>query len=73
MDGLVYVAVCSSCGQAAQRAVKHGPDGTFALDARTGRTVWRNNAGKFANPVVADDKRVYLIGRAHLFALAPRR
>jgi outer membrane protein assembly factor BamB len=73
MGGLVYISVCSSCGQAAQRAVKHGPDGTFALDARTGHTVWRNNAGKFANPVVADSKRVYLTGRANLFALKPRR
>ena len=73
MNGLVYVATCSSCGQAAQRAVKHGPDGTFALDARTGRTVWHNNAGKFANPVVADSKRIYLTGRANLFALKPKR
>jgi outer membrane protein assembly factor BamB len=73
MDGLVYVSVCSSCGQAAQRAVKHGPDGTFALDARNGRTVWRNRAGKFANPVVADADRIYLVGRAHMFALDPRR
>ena len=73
MDGLVYVAVCSTCGQAAQRAVKHGPDGTYALDARNGHTVWHNNAGKFANPVVADSKRIYLVGRANLFALKPRR
>ncbi|HEY1357219.1 MAG TPA: PQQ-binding-like beta-propeller repeat protein [Thermoleophilaceae bacterium] len=73
MDGLVYISVCSSCGQAAQRAVKHGPDGTFALDWRNGHTVWQNNAGKFANPVVADSKRVYLVGRANLFALQPRK
>jgi outer membrane protein assembly factor BamB len=73
MDGLVYISVCSSCGQAAQRAVKHGPDGTFALDARTGRNVWRFGAGKFANPVVADSKRIYLTGRANVYALEPRR
>jgi outer membrane protein assembly factor BamB len=73
MGGLVYIAVCSTCGQAAQRAVKHGPDGTFALSARNGRTIWHNNAGKFANPVVADSKRIYLTGRANLFALEPRR
>ena len=72
MNGLVYVAVCSSCGQAAQRAVKHGPDGTYALSARNGRVVWRYPAGKFANPVVADSKRVYVTGRANLFALEPR-
>jgi hypothetical protein len=35
--------------------------------------VWHNNAGKFANPVVADSKRIYLVGRANLFALKPRR
>jgi outer membrane protein assembly factor BamB len=73
MNGLVYFSVCSSCGQAAQRAVKHGPDGTYALSARTGRVVWRFRAGKFANPVVADSRRIYVTGRANLFALKPRR
>jgi outer membrane protein assembly factor BamB len=72
MDGLVYVAVCSTCGQAAQRAVKHGPDGTWALDARTGKTVWHFRAGRFANPVVSDGKRIYVTGRASLYALKPR-
>jgi outer membrane protein assembly factor BamB len=72
MDGLVYYSICSSCGSEAQRAVKRGPDGTHALDARTGRRVWSFPAGKYAAAVVADEKRVYLTGRAHLFAFEPR-
>ena len=73
MRGRVYYATCSSCGSAAQRAVKHGPDGTYAVSARTGRQVWSFGAGKYANPVVADAKRVYVTGRAHLFALRPAK
>jgi outer membrane protein assembly factor BamB len=73
MRGLVYYATCATCGSAAQRAVKHGPDRTIAVSARTGRRVWSFKAGKYANPVVADRKRMYLTGRAHLFALKPRK
>jgi outer membrane protein assembly factor BamB len=73
MDGLVYYSTCSTCGSAAQRAVKHGPDGTFALDARNGKQVWKFEGGKYANPVVADKDRVYVTGRAHLFAMEPKR
>jgi outer membrane protein assembly factor BamB len=71
MRGLVYFATCSSCGSAASRAVKHGPDGTYAVRAKNGKRVWSFGAGKYANPVVADAKRVYVTGRAHLFALRP--
>lgn len=72
LDGLIYYSTCSSCGSAAKRAVKRGPDGTYALDARTGREVWRFRAGKYANPVVTDGERLYVVGRAHLHALVPR-
>jgi outer membrane protein assembly factor BamB len=72
MDGLVYYAVCSTCGSEAQRAVASGPDATHALRVRDGKRVWRFAAGKYANPVVADDERVYVTGRAHQFAMAPR-
>jgi outer membrane protein assembly factor BamB len=72
MNGLVYFATCSSCGSAASRSVKHGPDGTFALDARTGHLVWRFGAGKYANPVVADRNRIYVTGRTKLYALKNR-
>lgn len=76
MDGLVYFATCSDCGREAARTVKRGPDGTYAVSARTGRTVWRFPAGKFASPIVADEKRIYLSGRSKLFGMVdgkPRR
>ena len=72
LNGLVYYASCSSCGQFARRKVKHGHDGTYALDVRNGREVWRFRAGKYASPVVADRERVYMVGRAKLFALTGR-
>ena len=72
MDGLVYYAVCSTCGSEAQRAVASGLDATHALRVRDGKRVWRFPAGKYANPIVADDDRVYLTGRSQQFALAPR-
>ena len=49
-----------------------GKDGTTAFNARTGSTVWRNNAGKYASPIIADQDRVYLTGRSYLYALEPR-
>ena len=36
MSGLVYYAVCSSCGSEAQRIVARGPDATYAVRARDG-------------------------------------
>ena len=73
MDGLVYYATCSTCGSAAQRTVKRGPDGTYALDARSGRLVWRINQGKYANPVIADRGRVYITGRSNVYAFREKR
>jgi outer membrane protein assembly factor BamB len=73
MDGLVYYAVCSSCGEAAARSVARGPDSTYAVRARDGKTVWRFQDGKYANPVVADDERIYITGQSHEYALAPRK
>ena len=49
-----------------------GLDATHALRVRDGKRVWRFAAGKYANPIVADDDRVYLTGRSQQFALAPR-
>jgi outer membrane protein assembly factor BamB len=72
MGGLVYASTCSSCGSAAARFVKMGTDSTTAFNARTGRTVWRNNAGKYASPIIADQDRVYLTGRSYVYALEPR-
>jgi outer membrane protein assembly factor BamB len=73
MAGLVYYATCSSCGAEAQRSVKQGPDGTFAVRASNGRQVWSFPGGKYANPVVADADRVYVTGRAQQFAFRARR
>jgi outer membrane protein assembly factor BamB len=70
MNGLVYYAVCSSCGEAASRSVARGPDSTYAVRARDGKRVWRFPAGKYANPVVADRERIYVTGRAGEYALA---
>jgi outer membrane protein assembly factor BamB len=72
MDGLVYYAICSTCGAEAQRAVAGGSDSTIAVRARDGKRVWRFAAGKYANPVVADSRRIYVIGRSTMYALAPR-
>jgi outer membrane protein assembly factor BamB len=70
MSGLVYYAVCSSCGEAAQRAVARGPDATYAVRARDGHQVWQFRAGKYANPVISDGDRLYVTGRAHEYAFA---
>jgi outer membrane protein assembly factor BamB len=72
MDGLVYYAICSTCGSAAQRAVAGGTDSTHAVRARDGKPVWRFPAGKYANPVVADDERIYITGRSFQYAFAER-
>ena len=53
MDGLVYLSTCGSCGQKGVRSAKKGPNGTYALDARTGKLVWRFPDGQYS-PLVAD-------------------
>jgi outer membrane protein assembly factor BamB len=45
---------------------------TYGLDARTGRQVWSWNDGKYS-PVVADDKRMYLVGYARVYGLGEKR
>lgn len=69
MNGLVYAATCGTCGSAAARSVKTGVDSTTAFNAFNGRRVWFTRAGKYASPIVADQDRTYLIGRAHIYAL----
>jgi outer membrane protein assembly factor BamB len=73
MRGVVYYGICSSCGSEAQRSVDRGPDATIAVDARNGHELWRFADGKYANPVVADTKRIYITGQSHLYALKPRK
>jgi outer membrane protein assembly factor BamB len=43
---------------------------TYALDARTGRRLWSYPDGKYT-PVVADDKRLYLVGEARIYGMEP--
>ncbi len=71
MGGLVYLSTCGFCGQKGVRAAKKGPNGTYALDARTGELVWRFPDGQYS-PIVADEDRVYLVGATRVYALDPR-
>ena len=43
---------------------------TFALDAATGRLVWRFPDGEYS-PVIADRERLYLTGFTSLYGLSP--
>jgi outer membrane protein assembly factor BamB len=45
---------------------------TYALDAKTGYLVWTFPDGKYS-PVVADAKRLYLVGYTRVYALDERR
>jgi len=45
---------------------------TYALDAVTGRQVWTFPDGKYS-PVVADSKRLYLVGYTKVYGMVPRR
>jgi outer membrane protein assembly factor BamB len=71
MGGLVYFSVCGTCGLGGKRHVERGRPQTFALNAGTGRVVWRFPDGKYS-PVVADTERVYLVGRTRVYALVER-
>jgi outer membrane protein assembly factor BamB len=73
MHGVVYYGICSSCGSEAQRTVDRGHDATIAVDARNGHQLWSFADGKYANPVVADTKRIYITGQSHLYALKARK
>jgi len=67
LGGLVYFSTCGSCSsfESNPRARR-----TFALDARTGRLVWRFPDGEYS-PVIADRERVYLTGYTSLYGLVP--
>jgi len=57
IDGIVYFATLRGR--------------TYALNARTGKPVWSFPDGKYT-PVVADRKRVYLLGFGKIYGLVPR-
>ena len=64
MDGLVYFAICSSCGsEAAARGRAAGTTPPTRCERAHGKRVWRIRDGKYASPIVADEDRVYLTGR----------
>ena len=58
LDGFVYFATLKKR--------------TYALNARTGKQVWTFPDGQYS-PVVADAKRIYLVGHARVYGLIPRR
>jgi outer membrane protein assembly factor BamB len=68
LNGLVYFSTCGSCSsyESNPRARR-----TFAVDARTGRLVWRFNDGEYS-PVIADRERLYLTGFTALYGLAKK-
>jgi outer membrane protein assembly factor BamB len=72
VDGLIYFSTCGTCGSHGSRYAKRGPQTTFALDARTGKLVWTFPDGRYS-PVVADLKRIYLVGSTRVYALDPLR
>jgi outer membrane protein assembly factor BamB len=72
LAGRIYFSTCGTCGQRGSRYAKRGPNVTVALDARTGRVVWRFGDGRYS-PVVADAKRVYLAGSTSVYALVERK
>jgi outer membrane protein assembly factor BamB len=57
IDGVVYFACFKSR--------------TYALDARTGKLLWTYGAGHYT-PVVADTKRLYLVGYARLYGMVEK-
>lgn len=72
IDGLVYFAACPRCGNVASRYAKQGDRGTYALNALTGKVVWRWPDGVFS-PAVADSGHLYIVGRSRVFSFAPKR
>jgi outer membrane protein assembly factor BamB len=59
MRGLVYISSLR-------------PARTYALDARTGRQVWRFKDGQFS-PIIADRRQVWLTGKTRVYGLAERK
>lgn len=68
LDGLVYFSTFGRFSQRHLRRVKSGPRRTFALNARNGEPIWRFHDGHYS-PVVADPRRIYIVGKRQLYAL----
>jgi outer membrane protein assembly factor BamB len=52
--------------------VAGGTDSTYAVRAKDGKRVWRFPGGKYANPVVADEDRIYITGRSFQYGFAEK-
>ncbi len=72
VGNLVFFSTCGRCGENGSRGAKSGPRVTIALDAGTGREVWSFPDGQYS-PVVADEHRLYLVGRTRVYGLGPVR
>jgi outer membrane protein assembly factor BamB len=71
MNGLVYFSTAHAGAPRAQRYVKRGTRGTYALDVRTGKAVWGWRGMGTYSPIVADEQRVYLVGSTRVVGLVP--
>jgi len=75
LGGLVYFSSTSDglATSKAKRYIKRGARGTYALDARTGKVVWRKPGQGQYSPIVADQERVYFTGSTRVHGLKPKR
>jgi outer membrane protein assembly factor BamB len=73
MAGLVYFATTSAPSRNAQRYVKNGKRGIYALNARTGKLAWQHRGIGQYSPVVADTERVYMVGSTRIYAVESRK
>jgi outer membrane protein assembly factor BamB len=72
LNGILYYSTCPLCGKGGTRYTKRGPPGTFGVDARNGRLLWRHWAGRYS-PVVAGPDRLYLTGYTRIYGFEHRR
>jgi len=72
LNGILYFSTCPRCGAGGSRHTKKGPRGTFGLDARNGRVLWRFWDGQYS-PVVADRERLYIAGHTRVYGFEPLR
>jgi outer membrane protein assembly factor BamB len=72
LNGVLYYSTCPICGRGGVRYTKRGPPGTFGVDARNGRRLWKHWAGRYS-PVVADRDRLYVVGYTRIYGFEPIR
>lgn len=69
-DGVAYIGNFRGTVRAISMRFGH-VSCTYGLDARTGRQLWSFPDGKYS-PVVADRKRLYVVGYARMYGMVPR-